>query len=117
MIGKCGRAVEGVGLENQSGESHRGFESLRFLHRTGAGVVKRRGLQIRCDVGSNPTLYSTLRGISSSGRASALHAEGDRFDSDILHQRGCSSVVERLVYTQDVVGSTPAIPTRRYSDG
>ena len=32
MIGKCGRAAEGVGLENQSGESHRGFESLRFLH-------------------------------------------------------------------------------------
>ena len=117
MIGKCGRAVEGVGLENQSGESHRGFESLRFLQRTGAGVVKRRGLQIRCDVGSNPTLYSTLRGISSSGRASALHAEGDRFDSDILHQRGRSSVVERLVYTQDVVGSIPSVPTRRHSDG
>ena len=57
MLRKCGRAVEGVGLENQSGESHRGFESLRFLQ----------------------------RGISSSGRASALHAEGDRFDSDILH--------------------------------
>ena len=84
MIGKCGRAVEGVGLENQSGESHRGFESLRFLQ----------------------------RGISSSGRASALHAEGDRFDSDILHQRGCSSVVERLVYTQDVVGSIPTVPTK-----
>ena len=32
MTGKSGRAVEGVGLENQSGESHRGFESLRFLH-------------------------------------------------------------------------------------
>ena len=85
MLRKRGRAVEGVGLENQSGESHRGFESLRFLQ----------------------------RGISSSGRASALHAEGDRFDSDILHQRGRSSVVERLVYTQDVAGSTPAVPTRK----
>ena len=84
-IRKRGRAVEGVGLENQSGESHRGFESLRFLQ----------------------------RGISSSGRASALHAEGDRFDSDILHQRGRSSAVERLVYTQDVVGSIPAVPTRK----
>ena len=82
---KCGRAVEGGGLENHWGESSRGFESHRFLH----------------------------WGISSSGRASALHAEGDRFDSDILHQRGRSSVVERLVYTQDVVGSTPAVPTRR----
>lgn len=86
MIGKRGRAVEGVGLENQSGESHRGFESLRFLHKYRC----RSGLTVRTAnplfVGSNPTLYSTLRGISSSGRASALHAEGDRFDSDILHQ-------------------------------
>ena len=61
MLRKCGRAVEGVGLENQSGESHRGFESLRFL------------------------------------------------------QRGRSSEVERLVYTQDVVGSIPAVPTRKKS--
>ena len=58
IVRKRGRAAEGVGLENQSGESHRGFESLRFLQRTGAGVVKRRGLQIRCEVGSNPTLSS-----------------------------------------------------------
>ena len=116
MIGKRGRAVEGVGLENQSGESHRGFESLRFLHkyRCRSGLTGRTATPLF--VGSNPTLYSTLRGISSSGRASALHAEGDRFDSDILHQRGRSSAVERLVYTQDVVGSTPTVPTRRVSE-
>ena len=117
MIGKCGRVAEGVGLENQSGESHRGFESLRFLHkyRCRSGLTERTATPFF--VGSNPTLYSTLRGISSSGRASALHAEGDRFDSDILHHRGRSSVVERLVYTQDVVGSIPSVPTRSYSDG
>ncbi len=27
-----------------------------------------------------------IRGISSSGRAAALQAVGDRFESDILHQ-------------------------------
>jgi hypothetical protein len=30
-------------------------------------------------------------GISSSGRAAALQAVGDRFESDILHQKFCYS--------------------------
>ena len=34
---------------------------------------------------------SFLWGISSAGRASALHAEGDRFDPDILHQESKDS--------------------------
>lgn len=29
---KCGRVVEGIGLENRSGATHRGFESHRFRH-------------------------------------------------------------------------------------
>ena len=31
-------------------------------------------------------LIYSIRGISSSGRAPALQAGGDRFESDILHQ-------------------------------
>ena len=36
--------------------------------------------------GSIPAYRSNIWGISSSGRASALHAEGDRFEPDIFHQ-------------------------------
>lgn len=36
--------------------------------------------------GSRPVTETSLWGISSSGRAVALQAIGDRFESDILHQ-------------------------------
>jgi hypothetical protein len=38
-------------------------------------------------VGSNPTFPTSFKwGISSVGRASALHVEGQRFEPVILHQ-------------------------------
>lgn len=36
-------------------------------------------------VGSTPTVRTFFRGISSAGRTSDLHSEGQRFDSAILH--------------------------------
>ena len=54
-------------------------------------------------------------GLAQLARASALHAEGHRFDSDILHFYGfmlpyfilfISSMVERSVYLA-VIGSIP----------
>lgn len=46
-----------------------------------------KGLRTRINhVLSMTVNCSSYRGISSSGRASALQAEGDRFESDILHQ-------------------------------
>ena len=51
-----------------------------------------------------------LRGISSVGRAPALHAGGQRFNSAILHNfinAGVTQLVEYLVANQIVVGSSP----------
>ena len=49
-----------------------------------------------------------LWGISSVGRASALHAGGQRFNSAILHPfAGVTQLVEYLVANQIVVGSSP----------
>ena len=45
---------------------------------------------------------------SSAGRASALQAEGHRFDPCCFHQiRWCGSMAEQLTCNQQVVGSTP----------
>ena len=84
----------------------------------------------------------SMWGISSSGRAPDLHSGGSRFDPCILHQiqsggvaqlvraiachaigRGFESLhsrhgwlaqlVEHLVYTERVIGSSPILPTNR----
>ncbi len=65
------------------------------------------------NTGSNPvrvTIY-ILRRISSAGRASALQAEGRRFDPVILHHitiAGWSSLVARRAHNPKVAGSNPA---------
>jgi hypothetical protein len=74
----------------------------------------------------------SLRGLSSSGRASVLQTEGERFKSVSLHNRfypyapasvsvrggseamgtwPVSSGGERLSYKEDVVGSNPTLAT------
>ena len=55
-----------------------------------------------------------VRGISSVGRAPALQAGCQEFESPIFHRsfgntRGCSSVVEHLLAKEKVEGSNPFI--------
>ena len=52
-----------------------------------------------------------FRGYSSAERASALHAEGQGFESLYLHHRRVAQLGERSVYARNVVGSSPAPPT------
>ena len=53
------------------------------------------------------------RGHSSVGRASALHAEGQRFDPACLHHLGAiAQLGERDAGSVEVVGSTPTGSTR-----
>ena len=59
-----------------------------------------------------------LRGLSSDGRAPALHAGGQRFDPASLHHYYFTtiygkqlSLVEHLVWDQGVAGSNPVFPT------
>ena len=47
--------------------------------------------------------------ISSVGRASALQAEGHRFEPCILHHAPLAQLVERLTVNQDVDGSSPPV--------
>ena len=60
-------------------------------------------------------------GVSSSGRASALHAEGEGFESPTLHGRCYSDFAslaqwpEHLSCKQRVVGSTPTGGSGRHS--
>ena len=45
--------------------------------------------------------------ISSVGRASALQAEGHRFEPCILHLESLAQLVEHLTFNQRVTGSSP----------
>ena len=64
MIRRSGRADEGSGLENRRRETYRGFESH---------------------------LLRQAWGLSSVGRAPALHAGGHRFDPGRLHYKYLSA--------------------------
>lgn len=44
-------------------------------------------------------------GISSSGRASDLQSEGDRFESDMLHQRFSGTTFRYHLYTEGIAES------------
>ena len=46
--------------------------------------------------------------FSSAGRASALQAEGRRFDPVNLHHESLAQLVEHLTFNQRVAGSNPA---------
>lgn len=48
-------------------------------------------------------------GLAQLARASALQAESDQFDSDILHIASVAQLVEQLICNQQVVGSSPSI--------
>lgn len=62
--------------------------------------------------GSNPaipTMY--ICRSSSADRAAVSYTEDPRFDSALRLHRGIAQTEERLFYTQNVAGSTPAAPT------
>ena len=54
------------------------------------------------NTGSNPVWVTNIRRISSAGRASALQAEGRRFDPVILHHINAdvAQLVEQLTCNQ-----------------
>ena len=54
-----------------------------------------------------------LWGLSSSGRATALHAVGERFKSVRLHQYdSLAQLVEHLTFNEVVPGSSPGWVTK-----
>ena len=56
------------------------------------------------------TVYNYIWGLSSAGRASALQAEGHRFEPCRPHQFcRLGSMAEQLICNQQVVGSTPTV--------
>ena len=56
------------------------------------------------------TAYNYIWGLSSAGRASALQAEGHRFEPCRPHQFcRLGSMAEQLICNQQVVGSTPTV--------
>ena len=57
----------------------------------------------------------TSREFSSAGRASALQAEGHRFEPCNSHQRyaGIAQLVEQLICNQQVVGSSPITSSKK----
>jgi hypothetical protein len=92
--------VEGGGLENRCGATHRGFESLslRHIQRRGARVAESGSLLRSCTrkgtVGSNPTLSAFFTvPIAQMDRALDCGSKGRRFESSwaqILTER-CES--------------------------
>ena len=56
------------------------------------------------------TAYNYIWGLSSAGRASALQAEGHRFEPCRPHQFcRLGSMAEQLICNQQVIGSSPII--------
>ena len=68
-------------------------------------------------VGSTPTHPTKTRGLSSFGRAPALHAGGEGFESLRLHHRPVAQLGEHTLDRRAVVGSIPTWPTKRRNDG
>ena len=66
-------------------------------------------------VGSSPIRVAYIRDLSSAGRASALQAEGHRFEpyrSHFILNIKCADVAqlaEQLICNQQVIGSSPII--------
>ncbi len=54
-------------------------------------------------------LYIVLRDLSSAGRASALQAEGHRFEPYRSHFADVAQLAEQLICNQQVIGSSPII--------
>ena len=66
-------------------------------------------------VGSSPiwVVFIKIRGLSSAGRASALQAEGHRFEPYRPHffykNADVAQLAEQLICNQQVIGSSPII--------
>ena len=63
-------------------------------------------------VGSSPiwVVFIKIRGLSSAGRASALQAEGHRFEPYRSHlYADVAQLAEQLICNQQVIGSSPII--------
>ena len=81
-------------------------------------------LKAQRPVATHALVRPVLRRISSAGRASALQAEGRRFDPVILHHfyenhiiAGWSSSVARRAHNPKVAGSNPAPATKLLING
>ena len=62
-------------------------------------------------VGSSP-IWVVFRDLSSAGRASALQAEGHRFEpyrSHFMLSADVAQLAEQLICNQQVIGSSPII--------
>ena len=59
-----------------------------------------------------------IREFSSAGRASALQAEGHRFEPcNSHHNAGVAQLVEQLICNQQVVGSSPITSSKKTGTG
>ena len=54
-------------------------------------------------------IYLIMWDLSSAGRASALQAEGHRFESYRSHFADVAQLAEQLICNQQVIGSSPFI--------
>ena len=61
------------------------------------------------DTDKKPTDKTPMWGLSSAGRASALQAEGHRFESYRSHFADVAQLAEQLICNQQVNGSSPFI--------
>ena len=59
--------------------------------------------------GSSPAWVVCIWDLSSAGRASALQAEGHRFESYRSHFADVAQLAEQLICNQQVNGSSPFI--------
>ena len=64
-----------------------------------------------------PRIHVTLWGLSSAGRASALQAEGHRFEPCRPHYLAdMAQLAEQLICNQQVIGSSPIVGFHIYID-
>ena len=105
-------------LEQLSWQSNRLLtdrSQVRVLLQAPCGSLEKRLTHMpftHAFTGSNPVQVTIWR-FSSVGRASALQAEGQRFESVNLHHLNAdlAQLVEQLTCNQQVVGSIPIVGT------
>ena len=68
------------------------------------------GRRFESDLGRCTKVYKNMWDLSSAGRASALQAEGHRFEPYWSHSfADVAQLAEQLICNQQVIGSSPII--------